>query len=218
MGISVHKQDFGTFKEILVFPDHYVAMPYTFTKDHTLATTVGDKKIVKAGTIYPSNDANAIGVVFRDVDVTKDDANGAIIIHGFVKTAALPDVPSTAAKGALKGIQFLPLENKTATLNVTALSIATGEATGTVHTVELSMDGAVFSAGAETLSNWTITGESTTKVSVESIAVINGGTAVLVTLKNTGATAAGSVTMVPKAAATTTGNVPSTAATIVTVA
>ena len=218
MGISVHKQEFGTFKEILVFPDHYVAMPKTFTKGHSLATEVDGKKIIKAGTIYPSNDASAVGVVFRDVDVTNDDANGAIIIHGFVKTAALPAVPSTAAKGALKGIQFLPLENATATLDVTGLSLTAGEASGTVHTVEVAMEGAVFGTGAETLSNWTITGESTTKLTVESIQVINGGTAVLVTLKSTAATVAGSVTIIPKAGATTTGNIPSSAATIATVA
>lgn len=218
MGISVHKQEFGTFKEILVFPDHYVAMPKTFTKDHSLATQVDGKKIIKAGTIYPSNDASAVGVVFRDVDVTNDDANGAIIIHGFVKTAALPAVPSTTAKGALTGIQFLPLENAAAALTVDTLSVATGEASGTVHTVQVDMSGAVFGEGAETLSNWTINGESTTKLTVESIKVINGGTGVLVTLKSTAEAAAGSVTIVPKANATTTGNVPSSAATIATVA
>lgn len=109
MSISVHKQEFGTFKEILAFPDHYVAMPYTFKTDSTLAVTEGDKKIIKAGTVFPSNDANAVGIVFRDVDVTNDDANGAIIIHGFIKTAALPTTPADEAKSAMKNIQFLPL-------------------------------------------------------------------------------------------------------------
>ena len=40
------------------------------------ATTVGTAKVVKAGTVYPSNDGNAIGIVYEDVDVTTGDMPG----------------------------------------------------------------------------------------------------------------------------------------------
>ena len=37
------------------------------------------------GTIYPSNDNKAIGVVLQDYDVTESDASMAIVLHGFTR-------------------------------------------------------------------------------------------------------------------------------------
>ena len=109
MAIVNKSQDYTTGKQILVFPDHYVCVAHTFEKDDAAATTVEGRKIIKAGTVYPTNDASAIGVVFNDMDVTDGDATGAILIHGFVKTAALPAVPAEAAKSALNMIKFMPI-------------------------------------------------------------------------------------------------------------
>ena len=40
------------------------------------------RQIIKAGTIYPSNDNKAIGVVLQDYDVTESDASMALsLIH-----------------------------------------------------------------------------------------------------------------------------------------
>ena len=108
MAIEYKSQDYSTGKQILVFPDHYVCVAHTFEKDDAAATTVEGRKIIKAGTVYPTNDANAIGIVFNDMDVTDGDATGAMLIHGFVKTAALPAVPAAEAKSALKMIEFMP--------------------------------------------------------------------------------------------------------------
>lgn len=109
MAIEYKSQDYGTGKQILVFPDHYVCVAHTFLKGDAAATTTDDgRKIIKAGTIYPSNDASAIGIVFNDIDVTNGDSAGALLIHGFVKTAALPVAAEAAAKSALKQIEFLP--------------------------------------------------------------------------------------------------------------
>lgn len=108
MAVEFTKQDYTTGKGVLVFPDHYVNVAHTFKKDDEAAVQVGDRKIVRAGTIYPKNDATAIGVVWADYDVTNGDVNGSIILHGFVKTAALPEAPSAAAKTALPMIAFLP--------------------------------------------------------------------------------------------------------------
>ena len=99
-------------KQILAIPDHYVAIGITHAKATVgvpgNAVLVDGRYIVKAGTIYPANDATAIGVVLNDYDVTDGDKAIAVVVHGFIKTAAIPAVPAAAAKTALKGIQFLP--------------------------------------------------------------------------------------------------------------
>lgn len=41
-------------------------------------------KYVKMGTAYPSNDGNAIGIVYEDVDVTTGDMPGSVVTKGVV--------------------------------------------------------------------------------------------------------------------------------------
>lgn len=108
MAVEHNFESYTTGKQILVFPDHYVSVAHTFLKDDTAAVEVDGRRVIKAGTIYPKNDATAIGVVWADYDVTKGDVTGALVIHGFVKTAALPVAPADAAKTALRQIEFLP--------------------------------------------------------------------------------------------------------------
>lgn len=218
MSVEFKHSDFQTGKGILVFPDHYVCVAHTFAQNDAAATTMADgRKIIKAGTIYPSNDSNAIGVVWADYDVTNGDITGSLIVHGFVKTKALPVVPSANAIAALNMIKFFPVVAVTPTLVCTGLSLEAGEDSGTEHDVQVGITGVHFRPEAATLSNWTITGESTAKVEVKSITVDESGTYVTIHTKNSAAAAAGTVTVVPKAAATSTGAVPGTAATIATV-
>ena len=218
MAIEYMSQDYTTGKQILVFPDHYVGVAKTFARNDSAAATIDGRKIIKAGTIYPANDATALGVVFNDVDVTNGDANGTLIVHGFIKKAALPANPSANAKSALKAIQFFPLEAVTVTLSTTKLAIAVGEALDVAHTVRVYISGTTFRAEAATLTNWTIAGEATTKVAVIGIAVAGDGSYVDINTENSAAAVAGSVTVVPAAAATATGDVPAAAITIATVA
>jgi len=109
MAVEYKYQDYTTGKQILVFPDHYVGVAHTFNQNDAAAVTVDGRKIIKAGTIYPANNETAIGVVFSDMDVTDGDRTGTIIIHGFIKTAALPQTPTPAAITALNMIKFMPL-------------------------------------------------------------------------------------------------------------
>lgn len=87
-------------KQILAIPDHYVALGFKHAKagvgTEGLSTLVDGRYIVKAGTIYPKNDATAIGVVLNDYDVTDGDAMMAVVVHGFIKKAALPVAPNVA--------------------------------------------------------------------------------------------------------------------------
>lgn len=41
-------------------------------------------KYVPAGTIYPSNDANAVGIVYEDVDVTTGNMPASVVLKGVV--------------------------------------------------------------------------------------------------------------------------------------
>ncbi len=70
-------------------------------------TTAEGGKYVKGGTIYPSNDGDAIGVVYEDVDVTNGDMPGSVVTSGFVFKERLRVVPTTAAGSAMTGITFV---------------------------------------------------------------------------------------------------------------
>lgn len=64
------------------------------------------RKIVKAGTVWPANDATAKGIVYTDVDVTEGPQPGAVLYEAWVIEERLPEVVSAEAKPVLKGIKF----------------------------------------------------------------------------------------------------------------
>ena len=73
------------------------------------ATNVNGRKYVKAGTIFPSNDSNAEGIVYEDVDVTTGDMPGSVVLSGVVYEDRLPVEIAEGAKTALiaKGFKFV---------------------------------------------------------------------------------------------------------------
>lgn len=86
----------------MAFTEHKISSPnflasevglrtvtYTFDPANSNVTTEKDingctKKVIKAGTIYPSNDAKVKGIVFTDVDLTEGKHEGALMIAGRV--------------------------------------------------------------------------------------------------------------------------------------
>jgi len=96
MSIKMKTVDYASAKQILAMPDHYVAIAKKLEKDSALAVTEEGRKIVKAGTIYPANNATAEGVILNDYDVTDGDQMAAVVIHGFVLKAKLPAAPAEA--------------------------------------------------------------------------------------------------------------------------
>lgn len=54
-------------------------------------------KIVKAGTVWPANDATAKGILFEDVDVTNGAHAGSLIIAGRVFGNRLHTAPDALA-------------------------------------------------------------------------------------------------------------------------
>lgn len=63
-------------------------------------------KHVAMGTLFPANDATAIGILYEDVDVTGGDMPGSVVTAGTVYLDRLPVTPAAAAKTALEGLGF----------------------------------------------------------------------------------------------------------------
>ena len=80
--------NYSSDKEILKFKDHFVSVPVKIATGDAAVTTVDGKKVIKAGTIYPKNDATAKGVILSTVDVT-DIVSSYIKEENVVKANAL---------------------------------------------------------------------------------------------------------------------------------
>lgn len=89
----------------------WIARPELFaTRTAEIPQSMGKdengKKIVKSGTVFPSNDGKAEGIVVNDIDVTNGPTPGAILTHGYVIESRLPEQVAAEAKTALKLISF----------------------------------------------------------------------------------------------------------------
>lgn len=74
--------------------------------DAGVTADANGKKIVKAGTILPANDATAEGILYNDVDVTNGPQLGSLIVEAYILEERLPVAPNAEAKTALKEIKF----------------------------------------------------------------------------------------------------------------
>lgn len=86
------------------------AIAVTFPQDDPLATVIDGRKIIVRGTVWPANDETAIGLVRHDYDVTDGDVAGAVVTHGSILEAHLPEEVGAEAKPVLesRGIMFTP--------------------------------------------------------------------------------------------------------------
>ncbi len=72
---------------------------FTYQIPESLGEVQADgRKIVPSGTIFPANDATAIGIVFNDVDVTHGDAPGSVLVEGWIIKERLPKPINELAK------------------------------------------------------------------------------------------------------------------------
>lgn len=101
--------EYASSKHILAIPDHYVALGATHEKatasDPGLATLVDGRYIIKAGTVYESPNLN--GIVLNDYDATDGDVAIAVVIHGFIKEAALPATVTESQKAKMPLVHFV---------------------------------------------------------------------------------------------------------------
>lgn len=73
----------------------------------SMATTAANgSKYVKAGTPFPSNDANIKGFVYEDVDVTTGNMPGSVVTAGKVVESRLPLTLTTTAKTAIANLNI----------------------------------------------------------------------------------------------------------------
>lgn len=100
-------RDFTQSKGILKFFP-YEGAACVVPQGSTVADANG-RKIVPAGTPYPSNDDGCLGYLLEDVDVTMGDAPGTYVYQGTIdweKVKSLSPVISTAARKATPRVTF----------------------------------------------------------------------------------------------------------------
>ena len=105
--------EYANSKEILKLVDHYVAIPTPVLAEGGVEED--GKKVIKAGSILDAkgaivNDGTAVGVLLHDVDVTYGDANGTLVIHGFIDGTKMPVAElAQATVDALSQIKFFDI-------------------------------------------------------------------------------------------------------------
>ena len=86
----------------------------TVAANHAQVVTLADgTKIVPAGAVIPSNDGNAKGLLYEDVEVTTGNMPGSLVTRGKVYESRLPASVQSAAKAVLTGIGFATLPDVT---------------------------------------------------------------------------------------------------------
>lgn len=100
-------REFTQGKTILKFFDYKGAACVIL--ESGVESDANGKKIVKAGTPYPANDATCLGYLLHDVDVTMGDAPGTYIFEGSIDNKKLEETGVTvsdAAKTATPRVTF----------------------------------------------------------------------------------------------------------------
>ena len=80
-------------------------------QDNSQVVTMADgSKYVPAGAVIPTNDGNAKGILYEDVDVSTGAMPGSLVVEGTVYEDKLPAAINGAAKTAMKGIKVIASE------------------------------------------------------------------------------------------------------------
>lgn len=123
---------------------------------HSQAITIGEKKIVPAGAVIPSNDGNAKGILYEDVEVTTGDMPGSLVTRGAVYEDKLPAAIESAAEAVLPGIRVITTSpavvrpSSFAKDTLTTLTVTSVGGTGSGKT-DVSYSGYTPAAGERTV-------------------------------------------------------------------
>lgn len=93
--------------------EKFTAFTETINKDnYNVQTDDLGRKYVPAGTVYPTNDAKAVGITVNDVYVSEDGSNQmvAVMREGWVLSQRLTPTPSADAIKAMTAIHFKDLD------------------------------------------------------------------------------------------------------------
>lgn len=114
--------------------------------NHAAVVTRSDgSKYVPAGAVIPSNDGNAVGILYEDVDVTTGAMPGSIVTAGVVYKDRLPVAIEGSAVSALTGITFDTYEPTISRPDfaggtLSAITVTSAEGTGAGKT-DVSLSG-----------------------------------------------------------------------------
>lgn len=92
----------------LVNDETCVRKSMTIAADHSqVVTRDNGRKVVPAGAVIPSNDGNAKGILFEDIDVTEGAKMGSVVTEGIVYEDKLPAAIESTAEAVLTGITVI---------------------------------------------------------------------------------------------------------------
>lgn len=130
----------------LVDDENCTRVTAQISASHAAVVTRSDgTKYVPAGSIIPSNNSAAVGILYEDTDVTTGDMPGSIVTAGVVYKDRLPVVVDSDAASAMTGIQFDTYEPTIARPNfsggtLSSITVASAEGTGSGKT-DVSLSG-----------------------------------------------------------------------------
>ena len=92
----------------LVDDETCIRKTMTIAANHAqVVTRDNGRKVVPAGAVIPSNDGNAVGILFEDIDVTDGTNVGSVVTEGTVYEDKLPAAIESAAEAVLTGITVI---------------------------------------------------------------------------------------------------------------
>ena len=92
----------------LVNDETCVRKSMTIAADHSqVVTRDNGRKVVPAGAVIPSNNGNAVGILFEDIDVTEGAKMGSVVTDGIVYEDKLPAAIESTAEAVLSGITVI---------------------------------------------------------------------------------------------------------------
>lgn len=130
----------------LVDDENCTRVTAQISASHAAVVTRSDgTKYVPAGSIIPSNNSAAVGILYEDTDVTTGDMPGSIVTAGVVYKDRLPVVVDSDAASAMTGIQFDTYEPTITRPNfsggtLSSITVASAEGTGSGKT-DVSLSG-----------------------------------------------------------------------------
>ncbi|WP_077621559.1 hypothetical protein [Sediminibacillus massiliensis] len=78
----------------------------TRTATQAMGTAENGRTILRAGSVFPANDATAEGITLHDVDLTHGDQPVAVMVEGYVYESRLPQAVDALAKPEIPEIKF----------------------------------------------------------------------------------------------------------------
>lgn len=95
--------------------------------NYNVQTDEQGRKYVPAGTVYPTNNAKAIGVTIDDVYVDHNPALVGVIRAGWLLKDKLPVAPTKEAMAAMASIHFLDADTTSAPASTSTTSAGAGK-------------------------------------------------------------------------------------------